>query len=726
MKRFALLLGFTFLSTIVQAQRPMTWDEFVEYLTDHEEILEGMTGEDENGDWGESWEAYLEELQLMHQNPLDINKATREELLELPLLSELQVMQIMQYRDRHRGMLTLAELMALTSVSYYERRYLPLFLYAGEVPHTRFEGGWYREEVPGDSLDGRDSVRSVWKYRPGYPAKECIFWQNPRHEWLARVDIPLYHRRGYLVENGYLGRPIYNKVYYRLTASRHLTASIRTERDAGERGIDSYGGHVMLADVPLSGRLGLQLKRLVLGDFKASFGQGLVMNQGFMMGKSTITQRRSQGVRPHQGTDEQNFMRGVGMTMGLGHAELSLFYSHRRWDGTPNTEASGHPETIRTLVKDGYHRTETENAKKGILGVNVAGGNVSWRKNGYHVGYTGYYLHADKELLPGNSTYRLISPQGTHFASTGIDYGYTGYRWSFWGEAALGGTFFRLSGDSQLASGQDPLRHGGAVMNGVSWRPSQRYTLSALQRYYNRNYWSFFGSALTESGNVQNETGGMLRMDAHPWDGVDLSAYVDVFYNPWPRYGLTHSSYGWEGMVEGLCDVTRNHAVKLRYNVKRKEQQTGVSIHHKFRLQWIADLSSKQLKLTTTAMAHVLKGSHGEALGETLKWERAFGSARKSKLKLSAGGLYFHTTDYDSRVYFYDPNVLGMMYMPAFSGHGVRGSGVVQYQLWKARLTLEMKYGVTRYFDRKVQGSGLQTIYSNVKNDLTLQVRLKI
>ena len=726
MNRLLLFLGLALVATCVRAQRPMTWDEFVEYLTDHEELTGGITGEEETGNGGDSWEDFLEGLHEVHLSPLDINKATKDELLALPLLSEMQVMQIIQYRDRYRGMRTLAELMALTSVSYYERRYLPLFLYAGELPPARFEGGWYREDAPSDSLADSMQVRSVWRYRPGYPDKERLFWQNPQHEFLSRVDVPFYHRRGYLVENGYLGQPIYNKVYYRLKASRHLTVSLRMERDAGEKGIDSYGGHAMLTDIRLFDRQDVVLKKLVVGDFKASFGQGLVMNQGFVMGKTTAYLRRSQGFRPHQSTDEQNFMRGVGLTMGLGNMELSLFYSHRSWDGTPNTATSGHPETIRTLVKDGYHRTETERSKKGLVGVDVVGGNASWRKGGYHVGGTGYFLHTSKELLPGSSLYRQIYPQGCHFASAGVDYGYTGYRWTFWGEAALGGTFSRFPGDIQLASGQDPLRHGGAVMNGVSWRPSQRYTLSALQRYYNRNYWSFLGNALSENGNVQNETGGMLRMDAHPFDGVDLSAYVDVFYNPWPRYGLTHSSYGWEGTVDGLCEVTRHHAMKVRYSVKRKEQSSGVAVHHKLRLQWVATMASERLRLTTTAMIHALKGSYGEAIGESLKWGRTYGALRQKSLKLSVGGLYFHTTDYNSRIYLYEPNVSGMMYVPSFSGHGLRGTCVAQCQLWRQRIGLEMKYGATRYFDRKVQGSGMQTIYSNVKNDLSLQVKLKI
>ena len=66
------------------------------------------------------------------------------------------------------------------------------------------------------------------------------------------------------------------------------------------------------------------------------------------------------------------------------------------------------------------------------------------------------------------------------------------------------------------------------------------------------------------------------------------------------------------------------------------------------------------------------------------------------------------------------------MYVPSFSGHGLRASGLIQASFLHQHVSLELKYGLTCYFDRKIQGSGMQTIYSNVKNDITLQTRIKI
>ena len=60
-----------------------TWEDFLEAYTDDEEHTED-----------EAWEARLEELKQLHDQPLNINTATVDELLQLPFLTEEQIEQI--------------------------------------------------------------------------------------------------------------------------------------------------------------------------------------------------------------------------------------------------------------------------------------------------------------------------------------------------------------------------------------------------------------------------------------------------------------------------------------------------------------------------------------------------------------------------------------------------------------------------------------------------------
>lgn len=652
MKRITLSLLLSLLPFLAKGQKHMTWDEFVDYVTQEEEQTET-----------EEWIQHLEDLEQLALHPININTATREELQLILFLSDYQIDDILNYVARYQGMKTLYELRLLRSLGNFELQALPLFIYAGQS-----------DEAP----DRKLSVKEMF--------------QQSHHELVTRVDIPLYHRRGYLVENGYRGSRIYNKVKYRFTASNHLAASFHTEKDQGEKGIDSYGGQVMLKDFG-------HVSTLIAGDYKVGFGEGLVMNQGFHMGKSTLLARSSQGVRAYTGTDEVNFLRGAATTLRFGKLNVSAFASYRSMDATLNEEGD-----VKSIVKTGYHRTVTEFQKKDNFHETMVGSNVAWKNRHWHLGATGYYLHTDKALSPGDEQQKAIYPHGKDFGVVGTDYGYEAYRWQVKGETAYS------------------TEQGGlATLNTLSWRLSSRYQLTASQRYYSRHYYSFFASALSDNSNVQNETAATLRVDATPFDGMQLTAYADFFHNPWPRYGLETSTTGQEFVIIPQYSFNRRNQLSIRYSYKNKESYQGVPKHHRLRAQWTCK-PNDNWKLQTTAMLHEAEGKWGEAIGETVR----YGQGEDLPLQFAISGIYFHTDNFDSRVYLYEPNVTNTLSIPSFYGHGVRFAGTIQYAFLREHVRLELKYGVTRYFDRDTQSDGLQTIYSRFKNDISLQCRIRV
>lgn len=638
----------------------MSWDEFVEYVSHNRENLEESSRNEDDED--DRWLDHLEELEQLTLSPININTASREDLLALPFLSEKQVDDIRDYVARYYGMKTLFELQLIPSITYFERQILPLFVYCEQSKY----------DTP-KKLTLKDMLR------------------QHHHEILSRVDVPFYHRKGYLVKNGYVGSRIYNKNIYSFSATNHIQASIHTERDAGERGIDSYGGQLLLKEIgPLS--------TLAVGDYRVCFGEGLVINQGFCMGKSSPLSSPSQGIRAIRSTDEVNFMRGVGSTLHLKDWTLSVFYSHRNMDATLNKDS-----TIKTIQRTGYHRTQLEIDKQNTFHTNVVGTNINWRHKAWHTGLTGVYQHTSLPLVPGIDFYRQIYPHGQQFGNIGLNYGYTGYNWIAKGEIAY-----------------DFSQHGVATLNTLSYRINNRYRLTASARYYDKHYYSMFASALCENTNVQNETAATFRLDAKPTDGLTTEIYADFFYNTWPRYRIDHSSSGQEVVALAQYTINRRNMLNARYSFKNKEYSGGPQQHHRVRVNWTHE--TNKCKWQTTAFVHAMRGSFGEAIGETLR----FGYGTKSPIRFSVNALYFHTDDYNSRISLYETNVAESLSMPSFSGHGTRLSGTIQYQFWHDRLRLELKYGLTCYFDRNTQSSGLQTIYSPYKNDLTLQLRFKI
>ena len=97
---------------------------------------------------------------------------------------------------------------------------------------------------------------------------------------------------------------------------------------------------------------------------------------------------------------------------------------------------------------------------------------------------------------------------------------------------------------------------------------------------------------------------------------------------------------------------------------------------------------------------------------------------QNSWLQLSANIGWFHTDDYDSRIYQYERSVLYDFSFPMYYGHGLRYMLMARAQ-WQ-RFTLSAKVATTNYFDRAVISSGPQQISHSAMTDILLQLRVQL
>lgn len=624
---------------------------------DWDDFVEEYTSDVERAE-EEDLQQHLLELKELTEHPLNINTATVEDLLQLPFLSEAQIEQIHAYIYLHGQMQTLAELRLVPLIDDATRRWIPLFMYA----------------------------------EPEQQETDKRLFSRLRHDFSTRLDIPLYYRVGQQQENGYRGDPLYHRIRYTLGNSRHFQAGLRVEKDAGERFYDSYGAYAMLHDVGI-------LDKAVVGDYRIGFGEGLVIGGSTWNSKSTPPLKTQGGIRPMTGMDETNFLRGAAVTLALNkHLKLSTFGSYRKRDATLTSK--GEVQTLRT---DGYHRTASEWEKKRNVGSTVLGGNIAWYNKGFHLGATGYWQKFSRTLNPGSQQYRAIYPKGNAFGAVGMNYGYTRYRLSFAGEAAY-----------STAAG------GWATINRASWSIGRSYVLSAVQRFYAYQYFSFYASALAENSNAQNESGVLVHLQAEPLAGLQLTAYADFFHHPWPRYRMTHSSTGQEFMLQGSYAISRKHTLLARYQLKRKENGDRMEPHHRIKLGWTCEPSG-QWRLQTTGSFHGVLGSKGFMMVQNVRYVLP-----KPSLSFNGQLGWFHTDDYLSRIYVTQPSLYSSVSSASYSGHGMIGVLTCRWQSRNRRWMLEARYGMVRYFDREEQGTGLQRILSPWKNDLSVQTRIKL
>ncbi len=683
------------------------------------DFLESITTDEENTD-SEEWVQYVEELQTLHEHPININTATREDLRRLPMLDDSQIEQIHAYIYLHGQMETLGELRLLPLIDEDTRRALTLFVYA-------------RQEKENKSFPLLSNLHGTFS---------------------SRLDVPLYYRRGYL-DDTYVGNPLYHRIRYQMGNSHRLQAGLRVEKDPGERFYDSYGGYVQFKNVGI-------LSNVVVGDYRAGFGEGLVFGSGTIFSKSNLLGSSGRGIRPMASMSETDFLRGLAFTLRLSkELQLTSLFSYRKVDATLNSDGQ-----VQTFLRTGYHRILRERATRHDVNSALVGAHLEWKtaslssqretsfqdsipvagkSSEFHalgskaegkVGLTVLYTHFSRSLNPGEMLYRKYFPRGNQFAVAGVNYGYQLYRWAFTGETAYS------------------WEQGGvATLNRIKWTASRQWTVSVLQRYYGKRYYSFGASALSEStggfnsggaagnagaGSVQNESGVMLNLRGQFAQGWDLAGYLDFFHHPWPRYGMTHSSTGQEGMVQLGSLFSRRHTFMVRYQIKRKEVGDVMEPHHRMKLQWqytpertAAGQSRVRESWTwkTIGMLHQVRGSTGVAVGEQVQCVVPLSSlGQVDHLRLTALASWFHTETYASRIYFYTPSLYNSSFSIPLYGHGchtvlcARWRDVARHNVewW-----LEARWSSTCFFDRETLSLGPQEIVSRWKKEVQVQFVLK-
>lgn len=663
MKRL-ILFCLMLCSTIpIVAQQNMTWEECFEQFYAESEIKESDK------------EEILVLLSELAEHPLDLNTATREDLERIPFLNAQQIEDIQAYVYQYHGMRTLGELSMIESIDFQRRQLLSYFVYLSPVSDNK----------PFPSL------------------KEIL--SKGHHTLLFTCKAPFYQRKGDI--NGYLGYPYKHSFRYNFHYNDYFQIGLIGAQDAGEPffsnkskfGYDHYSFYIQLR------KLG-KIKDLVLGRYKLSFGQGLVINNNLSFGKyaalSTLG-RQTNGIRVYSSRSSINYLQGAAATIELAHnLDLTTFLSYRTIDATLTSNGD-----IKTILNTGYHRTAKEMERKDNASQFTTGGNLNWRCGRLTLGLTALFTHFDKALSPNTDLYyRRYAPSGNDFWNVGINYSYMRKRWSLAGETATcnGGTL--------------------ATINNISVQVKSNLSLLAMQRYYRYDYTGLFARGFAEGGKIQNENGLLLGTNWEIKHGLSLIAYTDYSYFSHPRFGSHTASRTWDNVLNlyythKVWSLCAGYKLKLRekddFNktalINEITQRGRLTLNYKAKT-WI---SKTQLDISA---CHNFSNSIGYMASENVTW------VPNSWLQLTALLGYFHTDDFASRIYIYERRPLYSFSFPSFYGIGLHYALFARADL-SSNLALILQSSTTSYFDRDKISSGLQQINGSTKSDLELQIRWK-
>ena len=629
-----------------------------------------------------NWENELEELSNRMQEPVNLNVATREQLEQFSFLSDIQIEHLLAYIYIHGQMKTIYELQLVEEMDKQTIQYLLPFVCIKAINNK-------------PAFRWKSLLKNAAKYG--------------KNELLTRFDIPFYRRKGY--EHTYLGPSVYNSVKYTFRYRDQLYAGGVAEKDAGEPfaalhnsyGYDYYSFYLLLQNC---GRL----KSLAVGNYRLSFGQGLVMSTDYLMGKTIYASsfnNRSTGIKRHSSTDEYNYFRGVATTVALTkRLSVSAFYSHRNMDGVV-TDGE-----ITSVYKTGLHRSRKEADKKNLLTSQLTGGNVSYQQNHIRLGITGVYYVFNRPYEPELTGYSKYNIHGNHFYNLGIDYAYRWRRFSFQGETAIG-------------------KQGWASLNRLQYSPVQDIQFMLIHRFYSYDYWAMYAHSFGEGSTVQNEQGYYVGLETTPFSHWRFFVSFDLFSFPWKKYRINKPSRGTDGLIQATFTPRTNLSMYLKYRYKQKERDlTGSKgtltlpiFHHQLRYRLNYSLNDVFSSRTTLDYNHfhsqdraATKGYQvTQMISSQLPWTRLFADVQ---------GSYFCTDDYDSRVYVSEKGLLYTFYTPSFQGRGFRCAVRLRYELNKHWLFIT-KFGETIYLNRNEIGSGNDLIYGNKKADIQMQLRIK-
>lgn len=611
------------------------------------------------------WEDYEEDMEEMSQHPINLNTATREELSRFPFLSAQQVEDIQAYIYRYGGMKSLGELAMIPSISWQQRQLLGSFVYVSTENVSHFP-----------------TLQNIARYG--------------KHELVGMVKIPFYDRKGDV--NGYSGYKYKHGVRYQFRYGDYVKLGLLGAQDAGEPfgggknklGYDFYSFYLQVR------KLG-RWKNITLGRYRLHEGLGLVLNNDFSFGKlsvlSSLAASSATQIRVHSSRSSANYLQGAVATYSiLRGLDLTAFFSYRQIDATLNDDG-----TIRTILKTGLHRTQSEIRRQDVASNTLMGGHINYRLGGWHVGATAFFTSFSRPLKPTKSQlYKRFAPEGDNFWNASIDYGYISHRWNIAGETATG--------------------YCGAIatLHSVSYLFSDKFSLLGLHRFYSARYYSLFSNAFAEGSDVQDENGVYLGFNWMPARRWSISAYSDFAHFAWPKYQTKTSTQSWDSQVNILYQPSRYYTLGARLRYK---ERAGTRTD---RCRCYVSMQRKNWNARTSldyVMSQKEERSQGYMVSENLGYQWRW-------LRLAGSLGYFHTSDYESRIFVYEPGLLYQMSFGNYYGEGMRYALVARSEIGR-HLLLITKLGITDYFDRDHISSGYQEIVGSSQTDLEIQLKWK-
>jgi hypothetical protein len=622
---------------------------------------------------------------------LDINSATKEQLLLLPGITHIQVASFMEHRKKYGYFMHVFELQAL------------------EHWNVAFIG-----QIIGliECLPPVENLLSTLKSS-----------SNNHHTLYWRFGTTLQKPDGYLSLDStgpaYLGDRSRHLIRWRYQKSTFVKAGVTLEKDAGEQFV--FTGKTPLAFDYFSWYIQIKssrniIRNLITGDFSIHLGQGLIRSNAFGgMSSSQVLSliKEGQVIRPNTSVQESNAYRGIGVILNSGsQTELALFASFKKADARTSLSRDSTETIIHSLLYDGYHRTANEWEHRQTTDRIDIG--FSLKRHFKNLTFSSQTLatRLSGMLTPAEAPHNTFEPGGNTIMNASVD-----YIWYFRNILAFGEAAVSANG-------------GIAILQGWVASPDKKTEISVVWRQYGKTYQALQAQSFGVSQDANNESGLFASLQVKPVKNWSIALFSDLYAREWPVFGTDGPGFGGSEMLKISFSKRKKYNAYIQYQHKWKMVNQGVGninqsventmhrlrahidIHlyrdweFRSRIEWNY-LNTNITEAGFLMLQDVIYRPEGKPFSGTLRY------------------AIFDSEDFANRIYAYENNLLFSASTTFYYG---KGSRFYLNWRWKVNklLTIELRYASTWQMGAEELGSGAEKINGNQKSEIAGQLRLTL
>ncbi|NBO57338.1 MAG: hypothetical protein EBU73_00155 [Chitinophagia bacterium] len=472
---------------------------------------------------------------------------------------------------------------------------------------------------------------------------------------------------------------------YRNAKYNNLYAGYSAEKDIGEKNIFDFNSFFIQKE-----RFWI-FKKIILGDYLISMGQGLVHWNGYAFGKNSHVLsilRQAQLIKPHTGTEENRFFRGAAIELEKKRRSLILFISRKKIDANIIMDSASQKKWASSLLLSGLHRNENELADKHSLVLMSSGVSLKQDFKTGHVSLNSITHFTDIPIQKRNLPYNTYSLNGNHWFNLSSDFVFSVKNGTIFGELGI-----------------DKKKSTGAILGYL--KSLNRYTDIGIQwRNISSSYNSFSSNIIGHQSSANNEKGIYMGINMKIDSKSSIEMFVDKYKHPFPVYTTDGPQRGIMSSLTFTYKPSKKVELYARITEKRSNQNENNG-----------DVKTHNLCINTTYQTR-LHGSFHVNEAVELRIRNEIFSKRGEQYKNLFGWLnyiefilhpvlqpysisfrssFYNTDGYESSIYAMERDLPHYYSMNSFFGRGTSSYILFQYSI-NPKISFSGKWMIDKKF----------------------------